>query len=711
MSESEFGGEIDPELVEPAPEPAPPYAGESDEPDWGDAGDEPEAPGLDPSELEPYPESGSRPRDEEEYLPTDELPDEPADPGEPELEPEPPQVEPPYAGESDEPDHSGEPQEPDPEPEPEPEFPDDEPVDEGDVDPSLIGEPFWWESDPEPQGEEVAIRGETVVSFDDVTETVTITGPEGESETRPYEPPERTRRASSIFAARLEADLTRELGEHDRRLAEAREKVAEVASELEAAQEAVDKAAREAAEAREKVQDAIDAAFDATTSADAAAGQAAEAKQKADQAEATALAAQAGADALAGRVSTLDGKITVSTRNPAASDASGKPEGAIWEVRDGGTIRHRYMLVGSAWTPVVAGQDLIGENAVGAAQIIDASIGTAKIADAAITNAKIGSMSVAKLIADVAKMDKAAVEQLIGDAAYFKVLQANKIIIADDATNKVGATLIENGAITTAKLYATADMWAKLLTVAGDATIGGNLIVDDTIDVSKLRVDAAYAREMAAMMARFQSAFIGKLTAQMIQADSFDGYEVRGARIVSPGKAGDITISDNTITSSRRSSSGELEETMVIGGRDGDSIALTPRDDEPPTVVISGNGGNASFAGDVAVGDLLVDNQSLAEWMRQMPRGVLGWTWASGAALPDMTNTPYGLVRFIWPLEKGRRYKLCGEVIFQGTPGDVVEFNFHWRAHETSPAVVGSPYVGTRRFQIPTGGVGSAHIE
>lgn len=719
---------------------------------------------------------------------------------------------------------------------------------------------FWWEKDHEDEGEGEGYTptGEWGVVQDDRTGVVLESGPEGWEEERPYSPAEENRRAAQLMAVQLEADLTRELDEHDERLTEAREKVSEVEQGLTDAKQNAQAALTEAAAAKENAKTAIDDAFDATTTADSAAKAAAEAKQKADQAEAKALGAQADADALDGKMSTLDGKITVSTRNPTTSDATDKPDQAIWEVRSGTTVLRRFILTGRSWTQVKVGTDFIGENSIGAAQIADATIGTAQIADAAVTNAKIGSLSVSKLTADAVRMDKAAIEQLIGDAAYFNTLTADKLVIhpgnlwpdptfkdaaswsgtgveivddpkmpggrafqltrgtsqqgayyggakrtivkldpgceyvvrlaikaenVGDGSNiavflrgrtssgglqiahsrivldasasgyteietvigtkdwtepvmgtvglhdtapytagtvitvggaemvkRVGGTLIEDGAITTNKLMVTDDMWAKMLTVAGDATIGGNLIVPGTIDAGKVRMDAAYAREMAAMMARFQAAFIGKLTAQMIEADSFSGFEVRGAKIVSPGKAGDITISDNAITSSRFDESGEPSETMVIGGADGDSISLTPAPSEPPTVVISGAGGDASFAGAVEAADVSVGGNSLMEWMNRAPRGLIGWTWGSGASLPNVGQGAYGLVRFVWPLEKGRRYRVAGNVLFSGQPGDVIEFNFYYRAADEL-VNLSSPQVGMHRFQIPAGGVGAAHIE
>lgn len=498
--------------------------------------------------------------------------------------------------------------------------------------------------------------------------------------------------ATKADQARSQADAAKSAAEAAQAAATAAEGTAT------AARSEASTAAAAAAAAQATADTAAEDADAAQSIADAAATTAAEAKQRADQAEAKALGAQADADALDGRMSTLDGKITISTRNPTASDATDKPDQAIWEVRSGSTVLRRFILAGGTWTQVKIGTDFIGEKAIGAAQISDASIGTAQIADAAITNAKIGSVSVAKLVADIAKMDKAAIEQLIGDAAFFKVLQANKIVVAGDDTNKVGGTLIENGAITTEKLLATADMWTKLLTVAGDATIGGNLIVGDSIDVTKLRTDEAYAREMAAVMARFKQAFIGKLSAQMIQADTFSGYEVRGAKIVSPGKAGDITITDNTFTVNRDTGPDGAQATLEIGGQQGDAITLTPPGDASPTILMDGATGDASFAGRLDTGDLTVGGVSLDEIIAALPKGVLSW-WSSGAPIPSVGSTPLGITRLVFDAEPYRRYRVHLAMNLTGTAGDVASITLRYGYGSVN--ATSSAALDVKRYTIP----------
>lgn len=139
---------------------------------------------------------------------------------------------------------------------------------------------------------------------------------------------------------------------------------------------------------------AADAATAAQTTATNAATAAATAQTTANNAAAAALAAQNTADTANNKATTADGRYTVAASNPTVSDGSGKPTDAVWEVRSGATMLRRFVWTGTAWTQVKAGQDFIGDKAIGQAQIGDLAVGTAQLADASITNAKIGELTV-----------------------------------------------------------------------------------------------------------------------------------------------------------------------------------------------------------------------------------------------------------------------------------------------------------------------------
>lgn len=713
-------------------------------------------------------------------------------------------------------------------------------------------ERFHWEADPEEPVEGAPLGGEWTAAYDDATGEVTTTQPEADPVVRPYSAAELAERAARINALKAlreaahiqqaldesKAELDAEMQEQAANLAAALDQVATVAAGLVSAQADADAAMAEAENARAEVQAALAAADDA-----------------------------------AGKATTASGRITVATANPATSDAIGKPEGAVWEVRSGTSVPRRYMLVGGTWTQVKIGQDFIGDNAIGSAQIMDAAIGTAQIADAAITNAKIGSLNVAKLVADTARMDQAAVRQIIGDAAWFGALTAGKLLIGnsenlipngdlaqggvapwklplkvdttdaptglraslvtppgqptmqrvngDDSwitvkpgsklrfeiwlkadkpgskfylelrdetdnhagsmiagtadagtvqpstdrhlvgntilntawtkytgtyqlndgisqvrlgsayfnhpggserqatvwlagarlTPMVGAVQIEDGAITAPKITATSDLWTKMLAVAGDATVGGNLIVNNTIDASKLRVNKLFAQTIAGMMATFQEAFVGKLSAQSIISETFQGYRIEGAEIVSPGASGNITIADNTMVVNRNLPDGDGSQvTMRLGGSESDQISLTPAGSSEATVFMDGASGDANFAGNVSMNDLRVGGMTLSEMLDPRPRGIIGMTWGSGASLPDVGTYSYGLVRFTWAIENGRRYLFGADLKVQGTAGDKIQFSLH-RSAAGGPAGVSSAVLAIWYYEIPVGGVGSVHLE
>ena len=177
--------------------------------------------------------------------------------------------------------------------------------------------------------------------------------------------------------------------------------------------------------------DAANAAAAAQTTANNAVSAAAAAQSTANQAVADAALAQSTADTASAKATTADGRYTVATANPSVADSSGKPTGAVWEVRSGGVALRRFVKTGATtWTQVRVGQDYIGENAIGSAQIGDAAVGTAQIADATVTNAKIGDLSVGKLTATQgAKFPVAVIDSLVTDDAYLSSVYSNRVIV------------------------------------------------------------------------------------------------------------------------------------------------------------------------------------------------------------------------------------------------------------------------------------------
>lgn len=218
------------------------------------------------------------------------------------------------------------------------------------------------------------------------------------------------------------------VGETGRQIMDAHKRVGMLDSQLTEARAALAASKAEVDRAVKAAQDGVKAAQDA---ADAAAANARDALDKAKKAAQDAQAALAGGGG--GGTSAPNGAITVAASDPAPEDAAGKPEGALWEVRDGGTMVRRWVLTSGTWERVGVGADYIGAKAVGRAQIGDLAVGTAQIADAAVTNAKISDLSVDKLtVAGGATFNSAVVDTLIADRAFLGKVAATAVTVMSD---------------------------------------------------------------------------------------------------------------------------------------------------------------------------------------------------------------------------------------------------------------------------------------
>ena len=154
------------------------------------------------------------------------------------------------------------------------------------------------------------------------------------------------------------------------------------------------------------------------------------AKLNADSAVVDALGAQSIANAANQIAQTADGRMTVASDNPTVLDASGKSIGSVWDVRSDTTILRRFVLTeDDTWTQVKIGNDFVGENAIGRAQISEASIGTLELADLSVVDAKVGNLTTDKLLAGTSLVRESVVERIIGDAATFGALTANRLLI------------------------------------------------------------------------------------------------------------------------------------------------------------------------------------------------------------------------------------------------------------------------------------------
>ena len=267
-------------------------------------------------------------------------------------------------------------------------------------------------------------------------------------------------------------------------------------------------------------------------------------------AKAAAKAAQTEATEAKTAATTASGLYTVASANPTAANATGKPLGAVWEVRSGGTTVRRYVLTAATtWTQVKVGQDFIGDGAIGRAQIGQAAVGTAEIADLAVTNGKIGDLDVGKLtVTGPSKFSTAVMQALIADSGFFEQLYSNNVVVAGE--NLLPDPLMKNPRAwrNDYRVYTT-----------GGRTGGGSILIpastsqSGVYNASNVAADMPYAVKVTPgqrynLSVWFTSAVAGVGTTNKVSIyDRF--FDANGSVISSGAIANAVTFSADTWTS------------------------------------------------------------------------------------------------------------------------------------------------------------------
>lgn len=178
------------------------------------------------------------------------------------------------------------------------------------------------------------------------------------------------------------------------------------------------------------------------------------------------VAAQEAADAAQETADLASGKTTMATTNPTSADAVGKPLNAVWDVYSGSSWLRRFVLTSLnpvTWTQVKAGQETLGTDSVGSAQIIDSAVGTPQLADLAVTDAKVADVSVSKLTAPAeSAFPDGVVGTLMGQSAFLERLTSGRLM-----TSAVD-NLIPNGNIAAGVVRP----WSNQLTLSTDRPAG-----------------------------------------------------------------------------------------------------------------------------------------------------------------------------------------------------------------------------------------------
>lgn len=225
---------------------------------------------------------------------------------------------------------------------------------------------------------------------------------------------------------------------------------AEFASELEVELEA----------AKVELEQSLAEAQQALTEAGLARSEAAQAV--ADAAVAADAAAQAVQDALAAVQLAEGAAPSWKTVDPVAADASGKPVGAIWYVRNtAGRVIRMWELTALGWIARPFDETVIPQVAIGGGtygslagdRLVAKSVTAAQIKALAITAAELASNSVTavKIAANAVTADKILAGAVTTEKLIALAVTAEKIAVGAIIADKIAA-----GAITTEKLAATA---------------------------------------------------------------------------------------------------------------------------------------------------------------------------------------------------------------------------------------------------------------
>ncbi|GAA1323769.1 hypothetical protein ACFSWE_09595 [Leucobacter albus] len=209
-----------------------------------------------------------------------------------------------------------------------------------------------------------------------------------------------------------------------------------------------------------QVQEALAEAEAALAAAGLARSEAAQAV--ADAAAASAEAAQAVADALAATELAEGAAPSWAVTDPEASDAAGKPVGAIWYVRDSaGRVLRMWELTSFGWVNRPFDETAIPQVAIGSGtygalagdRLVAKSVTAAQIKALAITAAELaaGAVTAVKIAANAVTAEKINAGAVSTDKLSALAVTAEKIAAGAIIADKIAA-----GAITTAKLAATA---------------------------------------------------------------------------------------------------------------------------------------------------------------------------------------------------------------------------------------------------------------
>lgn len=196
--------------------------------------------------------------------------------------------------------------------------------------------------------------------------------------------------------------------------------------------------------------------------------------------------------------------------------------------------------------------------------------------------------------------------------------------------------------------------------------IGQDFIGENAIGQAQIMDLAVGTAQIA--LAAITDAQIDKLSASKIDAVTFDGYEIRGAKIISPSALGEIELFNNLLQVKRAAGVDGMQVTTSLGSpsaAEDDAFELYPAGSTAPGVMLSGNG-LGSFER-VTTDTIEVNGVDIGARLRDLPQGIIGKHFGTQAAWPanGVGTSPYGLVKFrIIPIRAHRQYRITAKLKF-----------------------------------------------
>jgi hypothetical protein len=214
----------------------------------------------------------------------------------------------------------------------------------------------------------------------------------------------------------------------------------------------------------------------------------------------------------------------------------------------------------------------------------------------------------------------------------YAMMVEDLMVVGEDGTIQ-----LKNGVVSAPNIKATSDLWTKILAVAGNATIGGNLLVNGAVTAPKITASnelwaklATFAKVTTDMLIAGGARITGELLADVITL---------ATRLV----AGDVEINSSGFHVYRANLDGQRLEAIRLGVN-GSSDYLQIQASDASTIASISDEGGASFASVDAGDSLTYRGSEMSDLLATMPLGVVA---RSHLAADIITRADWSLVTFL----------------------------------------------------------------